>query len=120
MKVNPNCSDINVKSSLKDKNSILNFYKQLIEFRKGNEIIRDGSYKEYFPNNKKVFCFERALGNKRYIVICNFKEKKVPLTVDEINAKGAKLRVCNWPGQDKELGDAILLRPYEAVVYEIK
>ncbi len=118
MKINPNYDDINVTNDLKNPNSILNFYKKLIQFRKGNNIIKEGTYKEYSPKNKNVYCFERELGNKKYLVICNFKEKRIPFNVDETNSKGAKLIISNYPKQDETLGDAILLKPYEAVVYE--
>ena len=120
MKINPNLGEINVASDLKNPNSILNFYKKLIEFRKGNAVIRDGDYIEYFPKNKKVYCYERKLGSHRYIVFCNFAEKKVALNIDTIpNSRGAKLVMDNWTTQEETLGDAILLKPYEAAIYEI-
>lgn len=118
MKINPNYSDVNVAESLGNPNSILNFYKKLIEFRKGNEIIRDGSFTEHFPNSKKIYCFSRTLKNKSYLVICNFVEDRVPLNVDKLGFKGAKLVMSNYPTQDAELGDAILMKQYEAVIYE--
>lgn len=119
MKINPNHSDVNVESDLKNPNSVLNFYKQLIAFRLHNDVIIHGTYKEYFHNNKNVYCYERAYRGKRYIVICNFKEKNVPLNVDTIGAKGAKLVLANYPKAAETMGDAVFLRPYEAVVYEI-
>lgn len=119
MKINPNLGEINVKTEQSNPNSILNFYKKLIEFRKGNEIIRDGSYTEYFNSNKSVYCFVRQLGSRGYITICNFKEKKVVLNVDTIpGARGAGLVMGSWDTQDAVLGDSILLKPYEGVVYE--
>ena len=121
MKINRNLGEINVAHDLKNPNSILNFYKELIAFRKGNEVIRDGEFIEYFENHRKVYCYERNLNGHRYIVICNFAEKKVSLNVDKIpNAKDAELIIHNWEGQQQKLGNSILLRPYEAVVYEIK
>ncbi len=119
MKINPNHSDVNVEADLKNPNSVFNFYKQLIAFRLHNDVIIHGTYKEYFHNNKNVYCYERAYRGKRYIVICNFKEKNVPLNVDTIGAKGAKLVLANYPKAAETMGDAVFLRPYEAVVYEI-
>lgn len=121
MKINRNLGEINVAHDLKNDNSILNFYKKLIAFRKGNDVIRDGEYVEYYHNNKNVYCYERNLNGHRYIVFCNFAEKNVALTIDKIPAsRGAEYLFGNWDGQDKTLGDAIRLRPYEAAVYEIK
>ena len=118
MKINNNLGEINVKTESNNPNSILEFYKMLIAFRKGDEIIRDGSYTEYFNSNRKVYCYTRELGDKGYIVICNFKEKNVVLNVDSIpHAKGARLVTSSWKKQDETLGDSILLRPYEGVIY---
>ena len=118
MKINSNLGEINVKTEEYNPNSILNFYKKLIAFRKGNAIIRDGSYTEYFNSNRKVYCYKRELDGKGFIVICNFKEKNVVFNVDSIpNARGAKLVCSTWDKQDEQLGDSILLKPYEGVIY---
>lgn len=117
MKLNPNFGDINVESDLKNPNSVLNFYKKLIELRKGNEIIIKGSYKEYFRNNRSLYVYERALGNRRYVVICNFKEKAVNLNAIEIGARGAQLVLSNYKNSEPSFTDGMTLRPYEAVVY---
>ncbi|MGI6594146.1 MAG: glycoside hydrolase family 13 protein [Christensenellales bacterium] len=118
MKINPNYADRNVEDQKKNPNSELNFYKKLIAFRKGNAVIRDGSFTEYFPNSKKIYCFERALKNKKYLVICNFKEESINVNVDLLGFKGAKLVMSNYAKQDEILGDAIRLGVYEAVIYE--
>lgn len=117
LKVNPNYGNINVEEDAKNPNGILNYYKKLIEFRIGNEIIRDGSYKEYFPKNKKVYVYERALKNKRYIVICNFKEKIVHLNAIDVGGKGADLVISNYANASKKMTDGLTLRPYECLVY---
>ena len=119
MKINPNFADRNVADQQKNPNSELNFYKKLIAFRKGNEVIRDGSFVEYFPNSKKIYCFERALEHKKYLVICNFKEESINVNVDLLGFKGAKLVMSNYAKQDEILGDAIRLGVYEAVIYEM-
>ena len=58
------------------------------------------------------------MDGKGFIVICNFKEKNVVFNVDSIpNARGAKLVCSTWDKQDEKLGDSILLKPYEGVIY---
>lgn len=117
MKINPNHADINVESDLKNPNSILNFYKKLISLRKGNAIIRDGSYKLHFPKHKSLFVYERALEGKSYIVICNFKEKTVHLNAVDLKARGAELVISNYKDAPKHFTDGQTLRPFEARVY---
>lgn len=117
LKINPNHVDINVACDEGNPNSVLNFYKQLIAFRKGNAIIRDGEYKEYFPKNKNLYVYERSLGKERYVIICNFKEKNVNLNAVSLNAKGAELIMSNYADAPKTFTDGQTLRPYEARVY---
>ena len=44
IKINKNHKYINVKDQLKDENSILNFYKKMINIRKENKTLIYGSY----------------------------------------------------------------------------
>ena len=117
MKLNENHGDINVENDLKNPNSILHFYKNLIQLRLGNEIIIKGSYKQYFPKHKSLFVYERKLGKQRYIVICNFKEKIVHLNAIDLAARGAELMLANYKDAPQAFTDGQTLRPYEARVY---
>ena len=81
-KVNSNKSYINVKKSLKDENSILNFYKKLIKtYKQYGNIIRDGVYKDILPNHKRLFAYERRENeNKTLLVISNFSANEVDIS----------------------------------------
>ena len=83
----------------------------------GNGIIIKGSYKQYFPKNKSLFVYERKLGKKSYVVICNFKEKIVHLNAIDLAARGAELVLANYKDAPKSFTDGQTLRPYEARVY---
>ena len=82
LKVNSNKSYINVKKSLKDENSILNFYKKLIKtYKQYGNIIRDGVYKDILPNHKRLFAYERRENeNKTLLVISNFSAGEVDIS----------------------------------------
>ena len=82
LKVNSNKSYINVKKSLKDENSILNFYKKLIKtYKQYGNIIRDGVYKDILPNHKRLFAYERRENeNKTLLVISNFSANEVDIS----------------------------------------
>ncbi|MDR2266839.1 MAG: alpha-glucosidase [Christensenellaceae bacterium] len=119
-KINPNFGDVNVVIQETNPNSILMFYKKIVEFRKGNEIIINGEYKEYFPNNRSLYVFERSLKQKRYIVICNFKEHSVNLNAIDLHAMNAQLVLSNYPNSTQSFTNGMTLRPYEAVIYYIE
>ena len=72
--VNKNYTEINVSDALNDENSILNFYKKLISFRKENPIVIYGDFRLYYKNSKKLFVFERNYQGKKLFVAINFSE----------------------------------------------
>ncbi|MBO7156106.1 MAG: alpha-glucosidase [Clostridia bacterium] len=119
MPINPNYVDINVAEAEADKDSILNFYRDLIKYRMGNEVIRNGLYKEFNTGSKDLYCYERSWEGKRLIVICNFKNKEVELTLpNSLAYSECSLELHNYGYDRKEL-KKMTLRPYESMVYLI-
>ena len=116
--VNKNYTEINVSDALNDENSILNFYKKLIAFRKKNPVVIYGDFKLHYKNSKKLFVYERNYQGKKLFVAINFSETdtkiKVPYGIDL--TKG-ELSLSNYPVADKN--ELVTLRPYEVRVYLI-
>lgn len=116
--INPNYKEINVDSALADKDSILNFYKKLIAYRRGNQIIRDGTYLESYANSKDIYCYERSLNGEILFVICNFKNKDVKFKIPKHLAYYTDKLVLHNYDYDRKLED-MRLRPYEAMVFHL-
>ena len=120
MMVNPNYTEVNVEQQQGDPDSILNFYKKLIAYRKGNAVIRYGTFEEYFPKSNKIFCYERNYNGKRLFVVGSFSDKNVVFKLPAgYSFKSSKLVLNNYDDAPAELS-AYTLRPYEAVVYEVE
>jgi len=116
--VNPNHTEYNVEKESSDPNSVLSFYKELIKYRKGNEVIINGDFKQYYPKNKDIFCYERTYNGKKLFVITNFKNKEVKFKVPSgVSFKTCKVGLHNYKG-DRKLENTVL-KPYEAVVFEL-
>ena len=77
IKVNANKDSINAEADLKSEYSINKYYRSLIEFRKGNEVIKNGEYKCLNKNDNKVFIYKRILGEKEVVVVSNFTKKEI-------------------------------------------
>ncbi len=58
----------------KSQDSILNYFRRLLAFRKGNKAFGFGSYKERVLNDN-YFIYERAYADKKYAVVCNFNKE---------------------------------------------
>ncbi len=121
MMVNPNYTEVNVKQSEKDPNSILNFYKKFLAFRKGKDVIISGDYIPYYEKNKKLFVYNRKLKDKAYFVICNFVNKDVKFKLPkDMKFASAKVAISNY--EDGEIGalESRIIKPFEATVYEVQ
>ncbi len=116
--MNENYKTINAQAQYIDANSIYNYYKKLIGFRRTSEyreIIRDGRFELIDKENKNVFVYKRIFGLYELVVICNFRGFEVEYTCDELIRLNHKKIVLSNYSQEMERG---YLKPYEAkVVY---
>ena len=116
--VNPNYDKINVEKALTDENSIYNYYKKIIAYRKGNEIIKNGTYLESYPKHKDLYVYEREYNGEVLFVICNFKNKEVAFDVPGHIAYYTEKLVFHNYNYDRKLS-SMVLRPYEAMVFHL-
>jgi oligo-1,6-glucosidase len=119
LNVNPNYQvGINVKDQEdSESESILKFYRKLIEFRKGNEIVKNGTYIDNDIKNKNIWCYERNFNGQKLLVICNFKNKAVKYKApSHLAYEKAELKLHNY-GYDVTSPESKTLRPYEALVF---
>lgn len=115
--VNENYKEINVAAQEKDENSILNFYRNLLAFRKQNDVVIDGKYKEYNKNSKDIYVFERVLGNTRLLTVNSFTANGVRFEAP----KGYELEEGELVFQNYNktpiVNNGFTLRPYETRTY---
>ena len=111
IKVNENKETINVEQDLKNDQSVNKFYRKLIEFRKGNEVIKNGKYVCLNNNDKKIYVYKRILDDKEIVVISNFKNK--PLNSKFVSEFSKyNLVISNYSNSSD------ILQPYETRVYK--
>lgn len=119
-KINENYESINVEQAEKDPNSILHFYRKLINFRKGNDLVIYGRYKEYDKNNRRAYIYERTYKNERLLVMCSFASR--PMTIKApagYNLEKGELIITNYDGATIK-DNAFKAKPYEVRVYHFK
>lgn len=115
--INPNYKEVNAAKELSDPNSLLNFYKKIIRFRKENEIVLKGDYREYYKNSKNLYVYERTYNNQRMLVICSFTEKSVAFEAPEGYDLSKGVKVLGNYESDHICGNGFKTRPYEMRVY---
>ena len=113
--VNPNYEEINVMQSMKDPNSILRYYRKLIQLRKRYDIIVYGDYELLLPEDPNVFAYKRTLDGLQMLVAANVSGEEQTVRLLE-NLVEAELLIGNYPEERRDK-DVIALRPFEVKAY---
>lgn len=113
--VNPNYATINAQTQSGNPDSVFEFYRTLISFRRQGpykELIRDGNFKMLYPDHPDLFSYQRVWKDDVICVYCNFHSGHIHLdeSVDE-----TAVLLSNYKLIDNQNG--LNLRPYEAIVF---
>ncbi|MBQ8289652.1 MAG: alpha-glucosidase [Clostridia bacterium] len=88
LKINPNHSHINVEAQLKDSDSVLSFYKKMIELRRTHPALCRGSFTSLYESDK-IYAYQRCVTSEQglgihsvfetVVILLNFTNKTVRL-----------------------------------------
>ncbi|MCP9766673.1 alpha-glucosidase [Lacihabitans sp. LS3-19] len=117
LKVNPNFANINAAAQEKDANSPLNYFRKVVAFRKNNPVLVYGKYTLLDKANPDVYAYTREMDGKKLLIVLNFSKNDASTKLD---LKLGKLLLNNYPSSTSVKSDKIILRPYEARIYEVK
>ncbi|MFO7729869.1 MAG: alpha-glucosidase [Spirochaetia bacterium] len=129
IEVNRNHTLINANTAVKDPDSVFNYYRRLIQFRREHPAVVYGSYTDLLPEHEKLFVFQRTGADECLLVLLNFSADTVPVdllavgTALESSKAACQKSIANYSDSPEilEAGSIELtLRPYEAVVYSQK
>ena len=109
LKVNPNYSQINVETETSDPNSVLNFFKKLIKFRKDHPALIYGEFKK-LPANKNYLIYYREDAKEKFYLEFNLTPKYQ--THPKVEAE-LELLISNYQKPDT------ILHPFEANLYQV-
>ena len=117
--LNPNYASINVEAQEADPDSLLNFYRSLIAFRKDSAVIRFGEYRELLKRHPRLYVYKRSYKGENIIVICSFTDKQCTFRVPREVLRGEpELLFSNYPCDP--LKKTVRTRPYETRVYRFR
>lgn len=76
MKVNTYTKEINVAHQTTDKDSVLAFWRRMLEVRKQHSnLLIYGDFKVVDAENEKMFSFVKDFRGQKALVVCNFSEE---------------------------------------------
>ena len=114
--VNPNYTEINVEAAEKDENSILNYYRKLLKFRKEHDIVKYGDF-ELLTTDKNIFAYIRTYENQKLLVINSFSEAELPFRAPfDFDMKSAELVLSNYDNC-RIIHNGFITKPYETRTY---
>ncbi|MFT6480553.1 MAG: oligo-1,6-glucosidase [Spirosomataceae bacterium] len=118
LKVNENYKTVNADSQEKDPNSVLNYYRNLIQLRKKTAALITGTYEDLLPESETVWVYKRSVSKLNYLIINNFTAKSEEFSSELLN-DDATFVFGNYESENPLLGTTLFLRPYESVIYKI-
>ena len=116
MAENQNYEEINVENSRKNPDSLFYFYQKLIALRRKNDTLVYGDFRLIEEENPDIFAYERNLGEKKLIVLCNFRDTAAEMKARYDLTKGTVLVHNDTESLTKEVWK---LQPYEAYMIEL-
>ena len=115
--VNENYKSINVAAQEEDPNSLLNFYRKLLRFRREHPVVLWGDYVELLPEDRQLYVYERNHAGKKLLVICSFTADQVRFQAPPgIELDENALALSNYE-QNFVIANGFTTRPYELRVY---
>ena len=119
LKVNPNYAIINVKNQQQDEDSLLNYYKSLIQLRRHSEykdVIVYGDYQLLNENHPSIYAYTRSLEGRKLLVVSNFFANSAIICLNQLNS--VKVVLSNYENSSMNLS-CLSLRPYESIIFEV-
>jgi len=104
-----NYREINAEAEDKDPDSVLNYYRRLVDLRKKYAVISDGDISFLDSGNEKVFTFERRLEDKTLAVFLSFSSETEKIS---LKIPAGEILIGNYDNVPEKPD---LLRPFEAV-----
>ena len=82
--LNENYTSINVAAADVDQNSILNYYRRVIAYRKDNHTLIYGDFEDINPKHKQIFCYRRWDTDREFLIVHNFSDHVIDLSLIHI------------------------------------
>ena len=112
-----NQAEINALDEVADPDSVFNHYRQLIDFRRRSSLAHEGHFALLLPDDPAVFAYTRGDGGQAMLVIANWSTDEVTVSRDSLPAMVHARPTLGTHGDPLLGADALVLRPWESIVY---
>lgn len=120
IKVNANYMEgINVAQQEADTDSVLNYFRRMVQLRKDHLPLIYGDYELLLPENEQVYAYLRSLGSERYLVLLGFSDEKTSVHLTGLQGTRATLLISNDAAEPLVESGTFDMLPYQASVYKL-
>ena len=104
--------EANAAAEEKDPQSILSFYRRLVQLRKELPIIAAGDIRFIDSLQEGIIAYERQRDEERLAVLCNLTDQEQPVPLDDV-WKQASCLIDSCEQAPQFDGNKLILKPYE-------
>jgi alpha-glucosidase len=119
----PSYKTHNVESELKDPNSVLNFYRQVLAMRHQEPALLNGEYLALNPDDPNVYSYVRRYQDEAVLVVLNMSasEQNARFDLSPLGFASPKLSVLATTFQKPPAGvaDSVPMEPYSVFIAKI-
>lgn len=114
-----NYKELNVEQEQKDEDSMLNYYKSLIELRQSEPALSVGNYIPVYTKGN-LLAYIRSHKETKFMVILNLGNSKEEFEPHLPNWKGEIKLSANSSREEKDLQDKITMQPNEGLLIQLE
>jgi oligo-1,6-glucosidase len=120
MRVHDLYPEINVSLQEKNPESVLNFWRDMLRFRKEHrDLLTHGTFHMFEPENEQTFIFSKIGGGNQAVVALNFtaEDQKIDLPEAELSFRLGNYKGVQKREQTEGKATQRVLRPWEGRLY---
>lgn len=116
--VNANFNTVNEASQENAPDSILNYFRKMIQLRKDNAVLIYGEYEILDEGHPQVYAYTRSLEGQKMLVMLNFSSKDAEFDMP-LSVTSDAVLINNCPQLDSNQQKAYL-KAYQAVIIKLE
>ncbi|MGD8748398.1 MAG: alpha-glucosidase [Balneolaceae bacterium] len=116
--VNPNYPTINAAKEDTVQQSVLNYYRKIVNYRKDHPGLVYGDFDVLDRPNEQIFAYLRNGDQNRFLVVMNFTGNEVNFTLPErARNQDWKVDIDSYSGTPSISNGTISLKPWQSVIF---
>lgn len=109
-----NHQQVNVAEAVADPDSVFHHYRQLIQLRHDEAVVRDGKFELLLAEHEQLFCYTRTLAGQKLLLLANMSSRTVELP-SEVDVDDGEILLATH--SDRLAG---MLRGWESRIIRIR